>query len=781
MGDQKSPDISRQVRGYLSETRIRMPPGISLSVWKDDAIGLSEMLEVMFRNAASGFCLVVLILALFLRLRLAVWVSLGIPISFMGVVALMPSLDISINATSLMGFIIVLGMVVDDAIVVGESVHTNQQRTGDRLRGAVAGVRTIVVPVVFGVFTTIAAFAPLLFLPGPMGSMGAIVPTIVIACLLFSLVESIFILPAHLCQGTGALDAPSSGSLSAGWRRFQGGIASGLSRLIDDLYGPALKRALEWRYLTLTIMVSLLCVTAGAVVGGWLKFTFMAPTEENSIVADLTMAQGTKAETTAAAVDRIVAGALAVSKRIDEERADGEPSVFTHVVASVGEQPDLSYDASPLGGRSRHSASNLGEVQIELIGFKERDLAADELANLWRGSVGEIPGAVALEFRSAAISIGAPIHIELRGDDFRELARAAADLRQRLASYPGIFDITDSFRAGKQELEVQILPSAEALGLTHRDLARQLRQGFYGEEAQSIQRGPDEVKVMIRYPAADRRSLADVERMRVRSQDGSEIPFRSVARANLTTGFSSISHVDGRRVVSVTAQLDQSVANANEILRDLQDGALADFSASHPGVRYALAGEQSDQAELVQGVVIGMLYALLFIYGLLAIPLRSYVQPLIIMSAIPFGFVGAAFGHAVMGAQLEMHSFVGLIALSGIVVNASLVLVHGVNRQISAGRSMAEAVDAAARERFRAILLTSLTTFGGLSPMMMMETEGAAQMMVPMAISVAFGLVFATAITLFLVPCSYLVLEDLKKLFPPLRVAAPAVAGSRQY
>ena len=780
-GNQRSLGISRTVRGYAAELEPSLPAGVSLTIWQDDSRVLGERLDTMLRNGRGGFVLVLIVLALFLRLRLALWVSLGIPVSFLGAVALMPALDLSINFISLLGFIIVLGIVVDDAIVVGENTHVQQSRTGDPLRGAILGAQTIVVPVAFGVLTTVAAFLPLMFLPGPMGKMSRVLPLIVVSCLLFSLFEAMFILPAHLGHGR-LTQGEGSTPVSRAWRRFQARVAAGLAFVIDDLYRPALEWAMAWRYLTAALAVSLLLVTVGLLGGGWLKFVFQTPVEADFIVADLTLAPGTPAYVTARAIERLEEAALAVGREVDAASPPGRPGVFRHVLASVADQPMQARRQQmngSLGGAGAYE-SNVGEVQVEVVGFHDRDVGVAELARRWRERVGDFPGVEALSFESSLVSIGSPIEIELDGPELGTLRAAAEDLKARLAGYPGVFDVADSFRGGKRELEVQILPSAEALGLTLEDLARQLRQAFYGAEAQSIQRGRDELKVMVRYPAAERRSLGDVEGMRIRSADGSQVPFESVARATLSTGFSTLRHVDGRRVVSVTADVDQSVANANEIVASLRRGALDEVLAQHRGVQYRFEGEQAEQRDFLRAMGFGYAMALLAIYTLLAVPLGSYFQPLIIMSAIPFGLVGAAWGHVLLGYVFTMYSVLGLVALSGVVVNASLVLVDYVNRRVADGASLEQAVLDSARTRFRPILLTSLTTFAGLSPLML-ETSMQARFMIPMAISIAFGVLFASAITLFLVPTSYLILEDVLGLFrrPKPPAARPRTVRSR--
>ncbi|MBW2229851.1 MAG: efflux RND transporter permease subunit [Deltaproteobacteria bacterium] len=764
VGAQKALQISATVRAYVDEASARMPDGVHVTVWHDSSEVLGDRLDTMVRNARGGFILVVLVLALFLRLRLALWVSLGIPISFLGAVLLMPVMGISINFISLLGFIVVLGIVVDDAIVVGENVHTHQAQSGKKLLGAIRGTQTIVVPVTFGVLTTMAAFAPLLFLPGPMGRITRILPMIVIACLFFSLVESMFVLPAHLGRGRKPLDHQPTTAVSLGWRNFQDRIARGLAYVIGDLYRPTLERAIEWRYLTVAVAVAVFSISAGLVGAGWLKFVFQENVEADFIVADVTMAQGTPADMTAAAVEQMQRALEEIRREIDAAAGPGDqPSIFPHVMTTIGQQP-FADGRGGFGGRRGRSTSNVGEVQVEVLGFRQRDVEVSDIAQRWRIRVGDIPGAVKLDFKSQLMDIGGPIEVELSGHDLRRLQLAAGEVRRLLATYPGLYDISDSFRGGKQELEYQILPSAESLGLTLADLARQLRQGFYGAEVQTIQRGRDEVKVMVRYPAEQRRSLADVEQMRIRSADGSQVPFSRVARASLGTGYATIRHVDRRRVVSVTAEVDLAAANANEIVRQLKRGRLDEAIAPYPGVRYSFEGEQAEQREFLRAQLIGMGASLLVIYVLLAVPLGSYLQPLIIMSAIPFGFVGGAWGHLLLGYNLTMYSVIGLVALAGIVVNDSLVLVDYVNKLIEKGMALEEAIVEAGQARFRAILLTSLTTFVGLSPLML-ETSMQARFMIPMAISIAFGVLLSSSVILFLVPVSYRVLEDVKHLF----------------
>jgi multidrug efflux pump subunit AcrB len=759
VGDQSALEISATVRDYIEHARARLPAGVTLTIWQENARFLRTRLDTLLRNGRDGFALVLLVLALFLRLRLAFWVSLGVPLSFLGTLFVMPSLDLSINLVSLMAFIVVLGIVVDDAIVVGENAYTEQSRGAAPLAGAVAGAQGIAMPVVFGVLTTIVAFVPMLFVPGPMGRMTRIIPIIVIACLIFSLVESLLVLPAHLALA-GSRKARGSNSVTRGWLRFQDAVDSALQRWIRQVYRPVLEILLEWRYLTVAAGVSILLITLAALGGGWLRFVFQPEVEGDVAVAYLAMPLGTPIEVTSEAVGQLRRAADEVRREVDADRESG--SVIAHVFDAVGEQPYRRRQAASATAFSQAmgTGSHLGEVEIEVVPAEEREITVEELTRRWRERTGTIPGAVELSFASTLMTAGAPIHLELAGPDLGELVSAAERVKRALGVYPGVIDVSDSFRGGKQEIELEILPEAEALGLTLSDLAGQVRQAFYGHEVQRIQRGRDDVRVVVRYPAEDRRSLGDLERMRIRAADGSAVPFFSVARATLGRGFSSIQREDRRRVVSVTAGVDGRVANANEIIADLKRKAVPEIEAIHPRLRISFGGEQREQAEVLGSLIRGWIIALFAIYALLAVPLRSYVQPLIIMAAIPFGLVGAVGGHLIMQYKFSMMSVVGLVALSGVVVNDSLVLVDYINKCRAKGAALQEAIREAGAARFRAILLTSLTTFAGLTPLLL-EQSVQAKLLIPMGISLAFGVIFATLITLVMVPISYLILEDL--------------------
>ena len=753
-GAQSAIEIGELIHAYIDEAQTRLPDGLWLTVWQDSAEGLSGQLSLMLRNGVTGFVLVFITLALFLDLRLALWVSLGIPISFLGAIALMPSLDVSINMMSLFAFVTVLGIVVDDAIIVGENIFRHQEDHGVGLRGSIEGGQEIAKPVIFAVLTTVAAFSPLLFVPGMMGKIFRLIPLIVIPCLLFSLIESLLILPAHLShmkkRGTSGV-----------WRRFQGFFANGLKLFIQKVYEPSLELALHWRYLTAAVGLATLILTGGMVLGGWTSFHFVPSMEADVMAASVTLPQGTPVSVTSAAVEKLEVGAVRLRARLLEETGQ---DYFRHVAATVGDQPMASRGGSGggLGPMLNLAATHVGEVTVELAPSERRIYSSEELGLMWRDLTGPIPEAVDVNFAMSIMTPGDDIDVQLAGPNTDDLRAAAADVKRRVAEYAGVFEISDSFRAGKEEIKLGIKPAAETLGLTLQDLGQQVRQAFYGEEAQRIQRGRDDIRVMVRYPQDDRRSLGDLENMRVRTPDGGEVPFSQVAVVEMGRGFASIRRVDRNRAVNVTASVEASVTSAGQVIADLEERILPEVLANYPGVSYSFEGAQAEQVDAVAGLQLGFILALLMIFALLAVPLRSYVQPIIIMSAIPFGLVGAVWGHFIMDLDVTMMSMFGLVALSGVVVNDSLIMVDFINRKRRLHVDIATAVRAAGVSRFRPILLTSLTTFVGLAPLMTEKSFNAA-FMVPMAVSLAFGVLFATFITLILVPTAYLILDDIQR------------------
>ncbi len=754
-GDQGALELAEKVHAYIAGAQPRMPEGITLTPWRDSAKLLQDRVSLLLRNGFTGFVLLFITLALFIQLRLAFWVSLGIPISFLGALWLLPGLDVSISMISLFALIVVLGIVVDDAIIVGENIFTHQQRHGDGLRGSIEGAREIAMPVVFAVLTTVAAFAPLLAVEGVMGKVMRVIPLVVIPCLLFSLFESLLILPAHLSHRRASDPSRPLGP----WARVQNVVPAALRWFIDSVYRPSLDFGIRWRYLTLAVGVSTLILTVGLVLGGWIRFEFMPSVESDFVSAAVTMPQGTAPEVTSEAVRRLERGAEQAAAEIRDRTGE---DLSNHLYAAIGEQPfAAAQQQNATGQAGSASAAHLGEVTIELTSAETRSVSADELRDAWRESVGAIPDAVELTFTSSLFSAGDDINVQLTGSSLDALRLAADEIKTGLGELSGVYEVADSFREGKREVKLGITPAAEVFGISLADLARQVRQAFYGEEAQRIQRARDDIRVMVRYPEAERRSIGDLESMRIRTPSGGEVPFSDVAVVEPGRGYAAIRRVDRRRTVNVTADVDPTVAAAGDIVATLDQEILPEILSRYPGVLYSFEGQQAEQRDTLGGLQRGFAIALIVIYALLAVPLRSYVQPLIIMSAIPFGLVGAIWGHVIMGMNLTILSMFGIVALSGVVVNDSLVMVDFINRKRASHEALLVAIKEAGIVRFRPILLTSLTTFAGLFPLLM-EKSMQAQFLIPMAVSLAFGVMFSTFITLMLVPCGYVILEDLR-------------------
>ncbi len=773
VGDQDVIEISEAVKEYVRQAKL--PEGIRLTVWEDDSNVLRGRLATMLSNGQSGFFLVLVVLTLFLRTRLAFWVALGVPVSILGCLAFFTPFGISIDVISLFAFIVVLGILVDDATVVGESVYSHQGTQESWLEAAVAGTREVTVPVVFGVLTTVATFLPMVLLPGPMGQVFGVAGTVTIICLFVSVAESQFCLPAHLAHSHDD-DRPPRTSLGRAWRRLQDRTGASLLTFRDRYYRPTLVLAQEWRYATVALAVATLLLAFAMLGSGRMKFSFFPPIEADYLAARLTMPLGTTADVTAEAVRHIEASVAQLRAELDPQYAPPGGSLVRHVLASVGAQPvkDRQSDRPESAGAPGSSGGHLAEVVLSLVPSEERSISTSQIAQRWREIVGSVAGATELSFASDLFSAGDAIDVQLQGSNIDELSRAAAAVKAELARFPGVVDITDSFRAGKAEMKLSIHSSAEYLGLSLQDLARQVRQAFYGEEAQRIQRGRDDIRVMVRYPEEERRSLGDLDNLRVRAADGAEVPFATVADAQLGRGYSSIRRADRKRVVNVTADVDRTLTTANAVLDELTRESLPTILADYPSVTYDLEGEQREQSRTLESLARSYLLALFLVYALLAIPLGSYGQPFIIMSVIPFGIGGAIAGHILMGRDLSMMSIIGIVALSGVVVNSSLMIVHFVNEHRSSGVALHDAVTEAGVQRFRPIVLTSLTTFAGLFPLML-EKSVQAQFLIPMAISLGFGVIFATLITLLVVPAGYCISEDLLEWLRPSRQATPSV------
>jgi multidrug efflux pump subunit AcrB len=735
VGDQTPTSVSQAVREELAIINSQiLPAGVTLESRYDRSDIYQQRMDLLLNNGYLGLGLVFILLALFLEARLAFWVSLGIPISFLGSLLILPVFGVSINLVSMFAFIVTLGIVVDDAIVVGENVYHHHQTGLPWFEAAVTGAREIAMPVTFSVLTNMVAFTPMLFIPGFMGKVFKQIPIVVISVFAISLIESLLILPAHIGHHRGRTRSGVFARLHNGQQRF----SRFFSRMVKTRYGPFLDLVLRYRYVTFSIGLAVLLITGGYIKSGRMGFELFPKVESDYAKVTAVLPFGTAFQKTAKVQESLVSAAQkVVAHNGDDRLAEGIFAVIT---------------------------GNQAEVRLYLTPPGERPISTARVTELWRTEVGIIPGLESIKFESDAggPGSGAAISVELSHRDVQVLERASADLAEALAPYPEVADIDDGFSPGKYQLDFRITPAGRSLGLTSQEVARQVRHAYYGAEALRQQRGRNEVKVMVRLPRDERTSEYNLEEMILRTPVGSEIPLREAVDVKRGRAYTTIDRRDGRRIVTVSTDV-RPRSKAGLILGSVKSEILPALQLKYPGLTYSFEGRQADTRESTQSLLRGLMMALIVIYAMLAVPFNSYIQPAIIMISIPFGIVGAVIGHLLMGYSLSVMSLFGVVALSGVVVNDSLVLIDFANRKHRTGLGCHQAVREAGIHRFRPILLTSLTTFGGLAPMIF-ETSRQARFLIPMAVSLGFGIIFATLITLLLVPTLYLMVEDIKRL-----------------
>jgi len=752
IGGENALTVASEVKEYIEGLRNTLPPGVNVDIFGDRSEILKARLMLLLKNMAYGMVLVIIVLGLFLNRRLSFWITLGIPTAFAFGLYLLPFYNVSINMISLFAFIMVLGIVVDDAIVVGESIFRKREEGMPPFQSAVEGTMEVAIPVIFAVLTTIAAFWPLLLGTGVMGKVIKNIPIVVIAVLTGSLIEALLILPGHLARSR----LPSRRGRK---ERF---VSSLLEGFVEGPFRRFLAFALRWRYMTVATGIFILLVSIGLWAGGRIKFTFFPKVESDRMICEVTMPPGTPYSETLKVIKRVESSAIDAAREAEGMRGDHSEPLIRYTYSIIGSQ-------IPMGHRSTTSplpsGSHVGQVIVQLIGSeKRRGVSTSMVTNIWREKVGEIRGAESVRFYSELFSAGKAVSFDLTMHDDVALHRAVEDLKEELRKYPGVYDIDDSYIPGKEEIRISLKPSARSLGISLSDLAHQVRDAFYGAEALRIQRGVDEVKVLVRYPDEERRRLESLLDMDIRTPDGREVPFSEVATLKRSRGYVTITRRDRKRIVTVSAEVNEDIMNANELREEMLRNVLPRLRERYPGLMYRLAGEGKEQKESMADVMRGFVLALVLIYTLIAIPLRSFGQPVVIMSAIPFGIIGAIFGHMVMGINLSIMSMFGIVGLSGVVVNDSLILFAEINRLRREGLETFDAILRGTSVRFRPVLLTTLTTFAGLIPIIM-ERSVQARFLIPMALTLASGVLFATMITLVLVPCGYRIMEDMKGLF----------------
>lgn len=719
--------ISQAVRDYVDAKKQELPPSIQIDYFGDSTYYLNDRLNMMIKNIVLGAILVFLLLGLFLHLKIAFWVCVGLPVAFLGAFWLLPIPGITLNLISLFGFILVIGIVVDDAIIIGEAAFSETEQFGYNTENIVRGARRVAVPATFGVLTTVAAFAPLLLTSGRMTMMFQSIVWVVIFCLLFSLVESKLILPSHLALMRRSKKARKRRG-PADW------MDSALKLFSARIYLPFLRAAVKYRYITTCGFLALLFLTAGFYASPYMKKEFFPSFENDFIFVTVSLREGLPENMIVDVIEQITESMHELNSDVMSSTGATVPPI-RHVFAWTNSETQ-------------------GRLNAELAKPDDRTLTPTEIAIQWRQKVGEIAGTREMSFSSQnRWYSGSPIAFNLSGNSFRELDAAAEELADHLTNYDGVFEVRTPISSGPEEIRLEVKPEGVAQNLTLNSLARQVREAFLGIEAQRIQRGEQEIRVIVRYPKAERRSIGNLENMLVRMPDGTSTQFHSVADYRLEQGYGSIQRINGKRTVGVTADADLSKISPIMVVQNVEQNFVPSLLSRYPTISVENAGSARDQRMAMGNLLIALLIALVSIYALIAIPLKSYLQPIVIMSVIPFGMIGAVVGHALLDISFNVASMIGCVALTGVVVNDSLILVHFVNRKRrEEGASLLESILAAGKARLRAILLTSLTTFFGLVPILL-ETSLQAKIVAPMAISLAFGIVFATVITLVLVPC----------------------------
>ncbi len=780
--------IAEEVNGYV-ETR-DLGGGIELKTWNDMSIDVRDRLEMLTRNGLQGLFLVFIVLAVFLEIRLAFWVALGIPVSILGSCSFLLMFDQTLNMISMFSFLTALGIVVDDAIVVGENIYAHRQAGKGRLQAAIDGTVEVIPSVTASVMTTVIAFVPMLFVSGVMGKFIAVMPVAIIAMLLISLVESMIILPCHLAHSHSGDDPRTLTFQARDWSRrmpfglriLPGFIIIGLAFIADQflyplrklgalgkavnklsgrclgfvitrLYLPTLKGCISNPVLVASAAFALLLVSLGLIRAGVVPWTIFPKLDNKMIQATVVYPDGTPGAVTNNAAKRLEESIVKINERYTER---GMP-LITLLHRNVGQVSSSTFD----GNQDRQEGSHIARVTVELVDTADRSVKSQQVITEWRDEVGDIPGVESLTFGSPQMGPGGK-QIEFKliaeQEDFDALVAATDECKAQLRKYPGVFDVADDSQPGKWEFQLRVKDRARAMGIPLADLAETVRASYYGEEVMRLQRGRHEVKLMVRYPAEERRSMANFEEIRIRSDDGAERPLTELAAVTVDRGTSEINRVEQMRSITITADVDEELGNSSDIVNSMQSEVMPVLLEDFPQVRVRWEGQREQSQESLSSLFVGFLVCLAAMFGLLTVEFRSYIQPLIILALIPFGAIGAIAGHAFMGLPLTMFSLFGLVALTGVVVNDSIVLVDFINHRLADGMPLREALVDAGRRRFRPVFLTSVTTVAGLLPILL-ETSFQAQILIPMATSLCFGLMSATFLVLFLVPTFYMIYQ----------------------
>ena len=760
--DEHVMDVATTVREHLTNEVVpALPDGVGITIWNDESQAYEERAALLLKNGILGLLLVLIALSLFLEIRLALWVAAGIAISGIGTLAAMLVLDYAINTISLFSFVLAIGIVVDDAIVVAEHIQDERKRGTPGVVAAIRGTRRIKVPLIFAVLTTVAAFVPLLFIPGGVGETWSALPVILIAMLLVSLVESLLVLPSHLSHLRGPEWVPTN-AVDRFLTRIQGRVDVLLNRFVQGPLDRVLRFATDQPAVTMAGAVGMLILSISLLPAGIVPTTLAADVEGDFATVTLDMPDGTTASRTYEVARELEAAGHRVIERLSRGRPEDAPPLLTGVTVTVGQGPRLEgggLNPAP----TLNPQANIATIEFKLLGAQQRQLSTTEVVQAWREEVGVLPYVRGITFSGEVIDLGNPVEAVLSHPDPERLAQIADSVVDGLRGVGGVYDIRSDHTPGIPEIQLELRPEARTLGLTLEELAGQTRAAFFGAEAVRVQRGREEVRVYVRLPADERNSITDVEGYLLRTPSGAEVPVTSVASLNPGVSPPAVRRRDGQRVVTVTADVDPTVISGGEANSILADSILADLTAVYPDLTYTFGGEQQEQLESLGALYRGFAIALLMIFVLLAIPLRSYTKPFIIMAVLPFGFIGVILGHLVLGVALSAVSFMGIFGLSGVAVNDSLVMIDFIDQKLREGVPIRTAIIEGAKGRFRPIMLTSVTTFLGFTPLIL-ERSIQAQFLIPFAASLGFGILFTTAIVMMVVPALYTIQL---RLIPP--------------
>ena len=748
--DEKVLRIVDAVERHLEEEVVpSLPAGVQLTIWENSADILKSRLGLLIKNGLIGLALVLIALTLFLEIRLAFWVAVGIAVSFVGTFAVMALLGVSINLMSLFAFILAVGIVVDDAIVVGENIYAEREKGVRGVAASIRGTRRITTPVIFAVLTTGVAFCPLFFIPSTMGKIVGELPIIVISVLLFSLLESLLVLPNHLSHLPRPARHSGGGERVHPVKRVQVWVDGKLKRFIEGPLDRALRFATGRPGVVIASAVGMVIVCVATIPAGIIRVNFMPTVEGDLVTANLEMPEGTPVQRTLnMALNLESAGYRALEELAAEDCLELD-EVLEGVNVTIGDAARERGPAAAAADTPPRAA--IAAIEFKLVTADRRDLSAVQFQVAWRRLLGPLPRAKSLSIESDILRLGDPVHVELAHPDPQRLAVIADTVIARLQGFDGVYDIQADQETGLREIQLDLRPEARTLGLTLDNVARQVRAAFFGDEALRIQRGREDVRVYVRLPEEERNAIADVERYMVRTPTGGVVPLGRVAEVRFGNSPTTIQRKDGDRVVTVTADVVGAIVTGPEMNSVLESSILPELIARNPGLSYAFGGERQEQVESFGALGGGFALALLAIYALLAIPFGSYTKPLIIMAAIPFGIIGAVLGHLILGVNMAIMSLFGIVGLSGVMVNDSLVMIDFINERLGRGMAGREAIIAGAKARFRPIFLTSVTTFLGVAPLVF-ETSLQAQFLIPMAASLGFGILFGTAVLMMIVP-----------------------------